>query len=133
MKKFLIFTLDNTKYAFNVENVIKIVQNNHQKQFTANLLDDEIVPVVSLKEIFKISGSENSKEEKIIFVQNKNPEKLGLIVDKVNDIIEANYLNEFPELDGLSSELFVGVISDKNGHILILNIEKIFELVRKSM
>lgn len=123
MEKFLIFTIDNTKYAFNIENVIKIVQNKRQDQFIDNLIEDEIVPVLNLKEIFKIPDSKNSKEEKIIFVQNKIGEKLGFIVDKVNDIIETDYLNEFPELDDLSSELFFGVIPEKNNHILVLNIE----------
>lgn len=133
MEKFLIFTIDNTKYAFNIENIIKIVQNKRQDQFIDNLIEDEIVPVLNLKEIFKIPDSKNSKEEKIIFVQNKIGEKLGFIVDKVNDIIETDYLNEFPELDDLSSELFFGVIPEKNNHILVLNIEKLFEFIKKNM
>lgn len=112
---------------------IKIVQNKRQDQFIDNLIEDEIVPVLNLKEIFKIPDSKNSKEEKIIFVQNKIGEKLGFIVDKVNDIIETDYLNEFPELDDLSSELFFGVIPEKNNHILVLNIEKLFEFIKKNM
>ena len=95
-------------------------------------LRGEIVTVIDLRQKFGIEIEEINENMRVVIVQNQG-ENMGLLVDRIDDIITADpQLVEPPpsNVSGVTGEYFTGVLKTENALITILDIENL--LAQKS-
>ncbi len=94
----------------------------------------EIIPVIDLRKKFKLPQEEVLSQKKYVIVINYQAadyqNKIGLVVDKIIDVIEVEQydITHFPELGSrYNPEFIFGVLHYDDKFILVLDIEKILE------
>ncbi len=110
----------DTTQVFRVPDYIKGVIN----------LRGNIATVVDMKTKFNIANTDISDKNKIIIVK-LGDESIGLLVDRVDDILIANSADiDTPpsNISGLSGEYFTGIYKKRHPVVAILNIEEILKI-----
>ena len=92
-------------------------------------LRGQIVTVIDMRTKFGMKTLDFNEEMRIVVVKS-GEERIGLLVDGVDDVIEVDIEAVEPppsNVKGVSSEFFEGVLKLKNALLMILNTAKILE------
>jgi len=138
----IIFKIGNEKYAFNIENVFRIVGLENIKKilntpdFFIGIIkvDNIIVPIIDLYAKYNIGKFNYTKNSCIVILQinidNEETFFIGIITNDIIDILEINNDKILPvpviENKINNSGLFIGAIDDNSDIILIITPEGIF-------
>jgi purine-binding chemotaxis protein CheW len=95
-------------------------------------LRGEIIPIINLHKRFHLRKAQLGEDETLCQVSSSSISdgmKLGVIIDKVERVISIDY-NEIqapPQMiSGIGAEYIQGVVNQKNGYLIILDIRKLF-------
>ena len=95
-------------------------------------LRGEIIPIIDLHKRFKIQTINRPEDIEIeggFIILNIDGNKIGIIIDKVERVmtVKGEDVKDPPQmLSGIGSEYIEGVIREKNGYLIMLNIRKLF-------
>ena len=96
-------------------------------------LRGEVVTVIDLRTTLQMAPAENSKKNHIVIV-NINEESIGLLVDKIADVIITTAAEIEPppaNVSGVDSKYLSGVCKLKSELLVILDVEEIFATEEK--
>ncbi|BAI80665.1 conserved hypothetical protein [Deferribacter desulfuricans SSM1] len=137
-EKFISFIVDDVEYAVKVQQIREILRYQEISEvpglqdYVLGIfpLRNEIIPVISARKLFKKSCIDITEDARIVILEIKNF-KIGLLVDKVNEVlsVEKSFIEDLSTLFNSSESREInGVIKLDEGKqiILILNSEKIF-------
>ena len=108
--------LDITK-AYGAPNYVRGIIN----------LRGEIVTVIDLRQIFGIEVEAINENMRIVIVENKG-ENIGLLVDRIDDIItaESSMIEPPPSnVSGVTGEYFTGILKTEDSLITILDVKNL--------
>lgn len=95
-------------------------------------LRKEIIPIINLHKRFDIKESIKSEEDALlggfIILQIKDA-KIGIIIDRIARVVEINRNDIQPPpqmITGIGAEYIQGVCNMKDGYLIILNTERLF-------
>lgn len=95
-------------------------------------LRGEIIPIINLHKRFHLRKAQLGDDETLLsgfIIIDLDGMKLGVIIDKVERVIAIDY-NEIqapPQMiSGIGAEYIQGVVNQKNGYLIILDIRKLF-------
>ena len=134
--KLLIFRLEKQCFAADIREVERILTYEEPTKIpdSENFLEgiinyqDGILPVISLAKKFGIDTLESNENGGAIIVTRSEEGAIGIIVNVVNEVISMNLddLEDTPEISSNISKRYIrGIIKDKNGIILLLNLNEI--------
>ena len=95
-------------------------------------LRSEIIPIIDLHKRFKIQSVTKYEDAEIeggFIILNIDGSKIGIIIDKVERVmtVKGEDVKEPPQmLSGIGSEYIEGVVREKQGYLIMLNIRKLF-------
>jgi len=130
MIEIVVFNIDEEEFAFDIESVQEIIK--YQKatffpqapSFVEGLLNlrGSVIPIISLPK--KLGFNENITDKTKIIVCSVSNEKIGFIVDEVNDImfIEDEYISKVENEDSIFDE----IINLDERVVFKININKLF-------
>ncbi|MBE6062453.1 MAG: purine-binding chemotaxis protein CheW [Clostridium butyricum] len=127
--KVLIFGLSNEKYATNITEVERILGYVEPTvlpevpDFVKGVIDyeDNILPIISLSNKFKLGEEKISETTKIIVVKRKE-KKFGVIVDNVYEVtdISNESIEGVPEITNTIERKYISGLIKLEKHIVIL-------------
>ena len=134
------FHLGEEMYGVNIMDVKEIVRLQNVRvipnapYYVEGIINlrGEIIPIIDLHKRFKIqtvSRAEDIEIEGGFIILNIDGNKIGIIIDKVERVvtIKDEDVKEPPQmLSGIGSEYIEGVIREKEGYLIMLNIRKLF-------
>lgn len=95
-------------------------------------LRKEIIPIINLHKRFDIKESIKSEEDALlggfIILQIKDS-KIGIIIDRIARVVEIDVKDIQPPpqmITGIGAEYIQGVCNMKDGYLIILNTERLF-------
>jgi purine-binding chemotaxis protein CheW len=95
-------------------------------------LRGEIIPIINLHKRFHLRRAQLGEDDALLsgfIIIDLDGMKLGVIIDKVERVIAIDY-NEIqapPQMiSGIGAEYIQGVVNQKNGYLIILDIRKLF-------
>lgn len=97
-------------------------------------LRGEIVTVIDLRQKFGIETEEINENMRVVIVESQG-ENIGLLVDRIDDIVIADpKLIEPPpsNVSGVTGEFFTGILKTENSLITILDIHNLLSLKGKT-
>lgn len=137
MSKYVVFKNNNEKFALNISQVERIIEFEQPKQIPDSsryLLGicrykDNVLPIIDLTtRLYNLDSSRN-EDDKVIVVLWKG-KTIGIVVDHilgVNSYEDAEY--EETNIDTqTSNEYILGFIKTKEDIIIVLDLDKIFNL-----
>ncbi|HAP43277.1 MAG: chemotaxis protein CheW [Spirochaetes bacterium GWD1_61_31] len=95
-------------------------------------LRGEIIPIINLHKRFHLRKALLDDEDELLsgfIIIELDGMKLGVIIDKVERVISIDYNEIQPPpqmLTGIGAEYIQGVVNQKNGYLIILDIRKLF-------
>lgn len=95
-------------------------------------LRGEIIPIINLHKRFHLRKAVLDEEDELLsgfIIIEVEGMKLGVIIDKVERVIsiDVNEIQPPPQmLTGIGAEYIQGVVNQKNGYLIILDIRKLF-------
>ena len=96
-------------------------------------LRSEIIPVISLHKRFRIEQIERTDEDEEdqggFIILNIDGIKIGIIIDRIERVVQVKNEEIKPPpqmLTGIGTEYIHGVIRQKNGYLIILDIRRVF-------
>lgn len=131
--QYVAFELANEKYALRINDVYEIIRlqqispTHNSKFFLEGVtnLRGKVIPVVNLHKRLKLLEQDATKETRIIVVKSRE-EMIGIIVDKVDEVIQFNNIQPTPRfIDGIDGEYFEGVGITEKGVISLLKIDMV--------
>lgn len=88
-------------------------------------LRGKVIPVVNLHKRFGLPNYTNTKATRIIVVKSRD-EMIGIIVDKVSQVIKFDDIQPPPEMvAGIDGEYFEGLGITQDGVVSLLKIEMV--------
>ena len=96
-------------------------------------LRGSIIPVINLHKRFHLKPAQLSEEDKLLsgmVIININEMLIGVIIDKVSRVltIDKDKIQPPPQMiSGIGAEYIKGVIQEKEGYLIILDIERLFD------
>lgn len=135
-KLFMVFTINNQKYALSCKYIIEIIEMTSitKVPFLPNYmkgiinLRSNIIPVMDIRSRFKIEEKEYNERTCIIIVENRY-EKIGLIVDTVNEVLNIEKEQNMNIDISDYKENFVKGVSNINNDIkLILDCNSLMDI-----
>lgn len=134
IKKYVIFKVDSEEYGVSIESVREITEYKNKKIsklpdtsfFVEGIINLRgiIVPIISLKKLFKIE-KENDKDSRIIIVGIDN-KQIGFIVDDASQVLQIDEIENAPEIIiGDDKKYISGIAKIKEKLIVILDFKKI--------
>lgn len=96
-------------------------------------LRGNIIPVINLHKRFHLKPAELSEEDKLLsgmVIININEMLIGVIIDKVSRVltIDKDKIQPPPQMiSGIGAEYIKGVTQEKEGYLIILDIERLFD------
>ncbi len=136
IKKFVIFKIKNTYFAFDVSNIIEIIHYQEitrvpfvEKEFVGVInFRGDLVPLIDLR--IKM-GVENSITDNVrIIVLEYENSKVGIMVDEIFEIVKVNTMEIEKEAqlkEDIDNEWMEGVFLFENNIIIILDSEKLLK------
>jgi len=95
-------------------------------------LRGEFIPIINLHKRFHLRKAQLGEDESLLsgfIIIDLDGIKLGVIIDKVERVISIEYSDIQPPpqmLTGIGAEYIQGVVNQKNGYLIILDIRKLF-------
>ena len=137
MQQYIVFKLNEQLYGISIQNVQiieKIKPIMHVPKVATCIkgvmnLRGEIIPVVGLREQFKMEAKDYTDKTRIIIVQLEDA-MVGLIVDEVKEVIEIenNQVEAVQNIQGkMKTSHILGVGKVEENIITILNLTNIIE------
>lgn len=137
MQQYIVFKLNEQLYGISIQNVQiieKIKSIMHVPKVAACIkgvmnLRGEIIPVVGLREHFKMEAKDYTDKTRIIIVQLEDA-MVGLIVDEVKEVIEIenSQVEAVQNIQGkMKTSHILGVGKVEENIITILNLTNIIE------
>ncbi len=134
--KYVIFTLDDEEYGFDVSNVLEIVRIEniipipHSKDYFMGMIDirGKVIPVIHLKKKLLIHQENSQKPEKLIVVELFE-KRVGLAVDKVINVIqfEPEEIDPGPPaIKSFHTKYIAGVGKKENRFIILIQLNTLF-------
>ncbi len=137
------FQLGNELYGVDILDVKEIVKAQeiraipHAPIYVEGIfnLRGEVIPIMSLHKRFNIEQFvyENEVEEELnrgFIILNIDGLKISIVIDRVSRVVTINAADVKPPpqmLTGIGSEYIHGIVEDKNGYLIILDIRKLFD------
>lgn len=131
--QYVVYELAGEKYALKISDVYEIIkmQNitpiHNSKPFLEGIINlrGKIIPVANLHRKFGLPGCTVTKKTRIIVVKSRE-EMIGIVVDKVNQVIKFSDIQPPPDMiAGIDGSYFDGIGITDEGVISILNIDKV--------
>ena len=131
--QFVVYELTNEKYAIKISDVYEIIKQqkitpvHNGKAYLEGVINlrGKIVPVVNLHKRLGLKDFEVTKSSRIIVVQSRG-DMVGIIVDRVNQVVRFNDIQPPPEMvAGIDGNYFEGIGLTEDGVISLLKIEKV--------
>ena len=97
-------------------------------------LRGEIIPVINLHKRFHLKSAELTEEDRLLsgfVIINLNGMHLAVIIDKVSRVITVSpdEIQPPPQMiSGIGAEYIEGVVHKDDGYLIILDIERLFDL-----
>ena len=134
-KQYVTFQLGNEEYGINIQKTRGIIKDfsvtnvPNTKKFIMGVINlrGQIVPVVNLHERFNFECSSKNKNQRIITVEIEKS-LIGLLVDKVNEVIRINKnkIEPAPEVsEGIAREYLDGLAKTNEELIMLINLNKL--------
>ncbi len=134
------FQLGEEKYGIDIMEVKGIIRSQEIRPIPSAPLYVEgilnlrgsIIPIINLHQRFHIEKAELSEDEELlsgIIIVEINKRQLGVIIDKVSRVItiDGNTVQPPPQMiSRIGSEYIQGVVSEKEGYLIILDIRRLF-------
>jgi purine-binding chemotaxis protein CheW len=135
--QYVVFCMENEEYALPVDYVQEIIIKQDITRIPRTLfyvagminLRGHIVPVVNSKKLFSIKSSSASDMEEQIMLLNVGKETVGLIVDRVNDVIYINtdQIEPPPANANVKTDYIQGIGKYEKRLIVLLNLESFYK------
>ncbi len=125
------FELASEKYALKISDVYEIIRmqqispTHNSKFFLEGVINlrGKVIPVVNLHKRFRLDEYTNTKETRIVVVKSRE-EMIGIIVDKVDSVIQFKDIQPTPKIvAGIDEEYFEGIGITEDGVISLLKID----------
>jgi len=137
-KQFVTFIVDNEEFGIDIRQIQeinrieKITKLPKAPSFIEGIINlrGEIIPVIDLRKRFDITSRELDDSSRVI-ITDISGKKTGLIVDRVNEVLNLPISNIEPTPDIIASAISsdfidaVGKAGDNKQMIMILNVDKI--------
>ncbi len=89
-----------------------------------------VVPVINIANKFFLDEKQIDDDSRIIVI-DIGEESVGILVDKVNEVIKINdeHIEEPPDIyNGIPKEAFIGVYNLKGRMLILLEVRKVLEI-----
>lgn len=139
---YMVFVVNNQKYALSSKYIIEIIEMlpitkvPFLPEYMKGIINlrSTIIPVMDARIRFDIEPIDYNERTCIIIIENKN-NKIGLIVDTVNEVIhispEKNMNMDSSEEDGKTN--FIKSVSEVNNDVqLILDCDSLIKIVEEN-
>ena len=129
--QFIAYELANEKYALKISDVYEIIRMqqitpvHNSKSFLEGVINlrGKVIPVVNLHNRFGLANYSITKATRIIVVKSRE-EMIGIVVDKVKQVVKFTDIQPFPEMSaGIDGEYFEGLGVSEDGVVSLLKIE----------
>lgn len=135
------FQLGEELYGVNIMDVKEIVKIQnvrpipHAPHYVEGIfnLRGEIIPVINLHKRFRLekpAEEDYDAEMGGLVILNLDGIKISIIIDRISRVVMINAADIKPPpqmLTGIGSEYIHGVVQQKNGYLIVLNIRKLFD------
>ncbi|GIX40914.1 MAG: chemotaxis protein CheW [Leptospiraceae bacterium] len=134
--KYVIFTLDEEEYGFDVSRVLEIVRLEklipipHSKDYFLGMVDirGKVIPVIDLKKKLAIHQENSLRPEKLIVIELFG-KKVAVAVDKVLNVIdfEPDEIDAGPPaVKSFHTKYISGIGKKDNRFIVLINLNTLF-------
>ena len=129
--QFISYELANEKYAFKISDVYEIIRMqkitpvHNSKAFLEGVINlrGKVIPVVNLHKRFELANYTVTKATRIVVVKSKE-EMIGIVVDKVNQVVKFSDIQTPPEMaSGVDGDYFEGLGVTEEGVVSLLKID----------
>lgn len=129
--QFIAYELANEKYALKISDVYEIIRMqqitpvHNSKHFLEGVINlrGKVIPVVNLHKRFGLGNYIVTKETRIVVVKSRE-EMIGIVLDKVNQVVKFSDIQPPPEMaEGIDGEYFEGLGVTKEGVVSLLKID----------
>lgn len=127
------YELANEKYALIISDVYEIIKMqkvtpvHNSKPYLEGIINlrGKIVPVINLHKRFGLNNYTVTKSTRIVVVKSRD-EMVGIVVDRVNQVIKFLEIQPPPEMvAGINGDYFEGIGITDEGVVSILKIDKV--------
>ena len=131
--QFVAYELGNEKYAFKINDVYEIIRmqqispTHNSKPFLEGVINlrGKVIPVVNLHKRLRLTENEPTKATRIMVVKSRE-EMIGIIVDKVDQVIKFDDIQPTPKvITGIDEDYCEGVGISENGVVSLLKIDAV--------
>ncbi|WP_274365973.1 chemotaxis protein CheW [Paenibacillus thermotolerans] len=132
-EQYVEFGIENEQYAIRIEEINEIIKMQDVTQVPNVMpyvkgvinLRGKIVPIISLRSLFRLPEREYTKTTRIVVVRHKE-EQIGIIVDYVNKVATFKDIQAPPErVGGIEGNFFVGLGLTDSGLVGILKLDEV--------
>lgn len=136
LNKFVIFTLDEEEYGFDVLKILEIMRLEniipvpHSKDYFMGMVDvrGKVIPVIDLKKKLQIHQENSIKPDKLIIVETHN-KRIGLAVDNVLSVMDFTP-EEIdlgpPAVKSFHTKYILGIGKKQDKFIILINLSNLF-------
>jgi len=131
--QYVVCELSNEKYALGLSDVYEIIKLkkitviHNSKPFLEGVINlrGKIVPIVNLHKRLEIKNYTPTKSTRVVILKSRD-EMIGVIVDKVNQVVRFSDIQPSPEtVAGIDGDFFEGLGISEEGVISILKVDKV--------
>ncbi|MFN3605198.1 MAG: chemotaxis protein CheW [Leptonema sp. (in: bacteria)] len=136
LNKYVIFTLDEEEYGFDVLKILEIMRLDnlidipHSKDYFMGMVDvrGKVIPVIDFKKKLQIQQETSAKPDKLIIVEIHN-KKIGLAVDNVLSVMD--FAPEEidlgpPAVKSFHTKYILGIGKKQDKLIILINLANVF-------
>lgn len=131
--QFVVYELGIEKYALKINDTYEIIKMQkityvpNSKSFLEGIINlrGKVVPVVNMHKRIKMGNYSTTDFTRIMVIKSRE-EMVGIIVDKVEDVVKFSDIQPPPDIvAGLDSTYFEGIGFTDEGLVSILKIDKV--------
>ncbi len=131
--QYVVYELATERYALKISDVYEIIKMQkitavyNSKAYLEGVINlrGKIVPVVNLHKRFGLSDYLATKSTRIVVVQSRD-EMVGIVVDKVNQVVKFNDIQPPPDMiAGIDGNYFDGIGLAEEGVVSLLRVERV--------
>ena len=140
LQKVLWFSLGNENYAIIVEHVQTVLDYAlitpvpNTPRFVKGVINlrGTLMPVIDLKDMFQMQRGE--KSDNMMVILEVATMKVGIQVDKVNEVLEVDFSKiqpPPPSVSGFGAEYIIGMFKLPSQILIIIDIEKVIHIAKE--
>ena len=140
LQKVLWFSLGNENYAIIVEHVQTVLDYAlitpvpNTPRFVKGVINlrGTLMPVIDLKDMFQMRRGE--KTDNMMVILEVATMKVGIQVDKVNEVLEVDFSKiqpPPPSVSGFGAEYIIGMFKLPSQILIIIDIEKVIHIAKE--